>query len=193
MAQVNKISGQVNVISYLLIVVILLMMVKTSYPMIVILDLIQFIHMHIYVTAIPLPYLYMSIISILKNLNFAFLPPLYTNPNPNQNDPYYTFQQDTTFLGNCQPLFYFLTIFGGVYLLVWVLTLKVINRWNCFRKKMRAIFKNRIRYSFLHEIFYYTAFYVFFFAVYQFTGINSTMDSSNTNLAAAINSPPSDS
>lgn len=168
-------SGQVNVISYVLIVVILLMMIKVSYPMIVILDLIQFIHMHIYVAALPLPYLYMNIISILKNLNFAFLPTFYTDPNPNQNGPYYNFQQDTTFLGNCQPFVFFLAFFGGVYLLVWVLTLKVINRWKCFRQKMRAIFKARIRYSFLHEVFYYTAFYVFFFAVYQFTGVNSTI------------------
>lgn len=43
-----------------------------------------------------------------------------------------------------------------------------------------------MRYSFLHEIFYYTAFYVFFFAAYQFTGANSSLASSGTNLGAAI-------
>ncbi len=137
-------------ISYVLIVIILLMMVKVSYPMIVMLDLIQLIHMHIYVTALPLPFLYMQIVSVLKNLNFAFLPELYSDPNPNQNGPYFTFQPDTTFLGNCQPFVFFLAFFGGAYLLLWVLSLRVINRWKCFRQKVRAIFKARVRYSFLH-------------------------------------------
>lgn len=43
-----------------------------------------------------------------------------------------------------------------------------------------------MRYSFIHEIFYYTCYYVFFFAIYQFTGANSYIDSSGTNLTAAI-------
>lgn len=68
------------------------MMIKSNYPMVIILDLLQFIHMHIYVIALPLPYLYMNVASVLKNLNFVFLPKLYSNPNPNTNDPYYNFQ-----------------------------------------------------------------------------------------------------
>jgi hypothetical protein len=169
-----------------LIVVILLMMIKSNYPMIVLLDLVQLIHMHIYVIALPLPYLYMQVVSVLKNLNFAFLPSLYSDPNPNQDGPYFAFQPDTTFLGNCQPFVFFIAIFGGAYVVFWALTLKFINRSKCFRKRVRAIFKSRVRYSFVHEIFYYTAFYVFFFAVYQFTGANSSNASSSTNLAAAV-------
>lgn len=118
--------------------------------MIVLLDLVQFIHMHIYVIALPLPYLYMQIVSVLKNLNFAFLPILYTNTQTNITDPYYNFQPDTTFLGNCQPFVFFLIIFGGAYLLFWALSLKKINRFKSFRKLVRSVFKGRMRFSFLH-------------------------------------------
>ena len=154
--------------------------------MIVLLDVLQLIHMHIYVIAIPLPYLYMQVVSVMKNLNFAFLPTLYSNPNPNTSDPYYNFQQDTTFLGNCQPFIFFLAIFGGAYLITWLLTQRKINRFKGFRHKMKEIFKARMRFSFIHEIFYYTEYYVFFFAVYQFTGINNYIDNSNGNFAAAV-------
>ena len=43
-----------------------------------------------------------------------------------------------------------------------------------------------MRYSFIHEIFYYTGFYTLFFIFYQFTGANSNMDNSATNTAAAV-------
>jgi Ca2+/Na+ antiporter len=42
-----------------------------------------------------------------------------------------------------------------------------------------------MKYSFIHEIFYYTEFYVLFFALYQFTGVNSYIDASAANLAAS--------
>lgn len=184
--QAKQLSGQVNALSWVLIVVIILMMFKSNYPMIILLDVLQFIHMHIYVIAIPLPYLYMQVVSVMKNLNFAFLPTLYTNPKPNTSDPYYNFQQDTTFLGNCQPFIFLLAIFGGAYLITWLLTQRKINRFKGFRHKMKEIFKVRMRFSFIHEIFYYTVFYVFFFAVYQFTGINNYIDNSNGNFAAAV-------
>jgi hypothetical protein len=55
-------SSQVNVVSWILIIVILLMMIKSNYPMVVLLDLVQLVHMHIYVIALPLPYLFMNVI-----------------------------------------------------------------------------------------------------------------------------------
>jgi hypothetical protein len=141
-------SSQVNVVSWILIIVILLMMIKSNYPMVVLLDLVQLVHMHIYVIALPLPYLFMNVIQVLKNLNFAFLPTLGSYPNP--NGPYAFFQTDTSFIGNCQPFVFFLAIFGGTYLICRLLSMKKINRFKAFRLKMRAIFKARMEYSFLH-------------------------------------------
>jgi len=63
-------------------------------------------------------------------------------------------------------------IFGSAYFLVWLFTHE-FNKVRCLRKYCRKIYLNRMRYSFLHEIFYYTGFYVLFFAFYQFTGANA--------------------
>jgi hypothetical protein len=43
-----------------------------------------------------------------------------------------------------------------------------------------------MRYSFLYEIFYYTEYYILFFAFYQFSGANTYLKNSSTNLAAAV-------
>ena len=43
-----------------------------------------------------------------------------------------------------------------------------------------------MKFSFLHEIFYYTEFYVFFFALYQFSGANGSFEEYTTNLAASV-------
>jgi hypothetical protein len=80
----------------------------------------------------------------------------------------------------------FLSVFGGTYLLFWLLSMKKINCWVWLRRKAKSIFNERMRFSFLHEIFYYTGYYVLFFALYQFTGSNASIDKANTNLAAAI-------
>jgi len=150
LTQAQSLSKKVNVLSYVLVVVLFLMMIKCSYPMIVLIDLLQYIHMHIYVLAVPLPYLFLQVLSTLKNINFAFLPQLYTLPNPNQNGPYYSFQSDTTFLGNCQPFVIFFAIFGGAYLLFWLLSMKKINCSLWLRKKAKYIFYGRMRFSFIH-------------------------------------------
>jgi len=169
-AQAAQVSGQVNVISYLLIAVLFLLMIRSNYIVIIVLDTLQFIHMHIYVLAVPLPYLYMNVISKLNNIHFTFLPTFYTNPESRIENPYLNFQTDTSLLGNCHPLVFFIIIFGAIYLIFWMLSSRKINKFANFRKKVRQIFQFRMKYSFLYEIFYYTEYYVLFFAVYQFTG-----------------------
>lgn len=161
------------------------MMFRCSYPLIVLLDLLQYLHLHLYVLVVPLPYLYMQALSALKNVNFLFLPVLSSNPTANPSAPYYNFQPDTSFLGNCQPLVFFAAIFGTAYLLIFFLS-KRCNKIKCLRTRSKQIYKSRMRYSFIHEIFYYTVYYVFFIAVYQFTGNNADLPSSAGNLAAAV-------
>jgi hypothetical protein len=154
--QAQALSKKVNVIGYILIAVLVLMMIRCSYPQIVLLDLLQYIHLHVYILVNPMPYLFITVVSTLKNINFGFLPALFTNPSPDENGNYYIFQADTTFLGNCQPFVFFLAIFGGSYTLFWVLSNRAINKWKWLYKKTKSIFKNRMRFSFIHEIFYYT-------------------------------------
>ena len=125
-------------------------------------------------------------ISKLKNIQFVFLPVLYENPEPNSSDPYYNFQIDTTFLGNMQPFVFFFIIFVSIYAVFWALSSIKINKFTSLRKKAKKIFRSRMRYSFLYEIFYYTEYYVLFFAFYQFSGANTYLKNSAMNLAVAV-------
>lgn len=160
-------------------------MFRCSYPLIVFLDLLQYIHLHIYIVLLPLPYLYMESLSALKNVNFVFLPKLSSNPTSDITATYYDFQPDTSFLGNCQSLVFFLAIFGCTYILFALLSAKC-NKIKWLRTRARKIYRGRMRFSFLHEIFYYTEYYVLFFVFYQFTGANSNLESSAANLAGAV-------
>lgn len=161
-------------------------MIKSNYIVIILLDTLQLIHMHVYVLAAPLPYLYMHVISKLTNIQFTFLPILYTNDKPNIDDPYYNFQTDTTFLGNYHPFVFFLIIFGSIYMIFWALSTRSLNKFVTLRVKAKRVFRSRMKFSFLYEIFYYTEYYVLFFALYQFTGANTYLSNSATNLAVSV-------
>lgn len=184
-AQAEAVNSKVNVLSWLLIAVLAIMMFRCSYPLIILLDLLQYLHLHLYVLVAPLPYLYMQALSALRNVNFLFLPVLSSSPTTNTSAPYYSFQTDTSLLGNIQPLIFFAAIFGSTYLIFFALS-KKCNKVKCLREKCRQIYRSRMRYSFIHEIFYYTVYYVFFMAVYQFTGNNADLNSSAANLTAAV-------
>ena len=127
----------------------MIMMVRCSYPLIVCLDLLQYIHLHLYVLLTPLPYLYMQALSAFKNVNFLFLPALWTYESTDYTANYYDFQRDTTFLGNSHPLIFFLSIFGGTYLIFWLLSLQC-NKIKWLRKKTKSIYRSRMRFSFIH-------------------------------------------
>ena len=53
----------VNVLGWVLIVVLGLMMLKITYPLLVLIDFLQLVYMHLYVHVSPLPYFWMSIMS----------------------------------------------------------------------------------------------------------------------------------
>lgn len=148
MAATAKISSQVNILSWILIIALLIMAIKCSYPLIILLDLLQYLYLHIYILALPLPYLYMNAMAQLSIVNFTFLPKLFTDTSATTN-PYYQFQTDTTFLGNMQPLVFFAAIYLSIYFVFWLLTLKKVNCWS-WRRKVKKIFKSRMRYSFIN-------------------------------------------
>ena len=132
-----------------MIAVLFLMMIRCSYPLIVLIDLLQYIHLHVYVVLTPLPYLYMQALSALKNVNFVFLPVLSSNPTSDTKANYYDFQTDTSFLGNCHPFVFFLIIFGSVYLIFMLLSAQCC-KVRSIRSRVKKIFRGRMRFSFLH-------------------------------------------
>lgn len=142
-------QSQVNVLSWILIAVVFAMMIKFSYPLLVFIDAVQFLYMHLFVVISILPYMWFNVNSILGYFHFNFLPKIHTidTTSTPKSQPYSLFLSDTTFLGNMQPFIFFISIYCGMYLLVWILTTKKINRWDAFREKVKILYKGRFRYS----------------------------------------------
>lgn len=95
------------------------------------------------------------------------------------------FKKDITLLGNIQPIVYIGALFLIVYAIFWVLSTFKIKIFKCFRRRVKKIFKLRMRYSLFNEIFYFTQVYVFFFAIYQWTS-NQSSKYPTLNLAISI-------
>lgn len=140
---------QVSILSWILIAVVVILMVKMSYPLLILIDSLQFLYMHLFVVISILPYMWFNVTNVLGYFHFNFLPKLFdfdtTVTEPVQ--PYNSFKTDMTFLGNMQPFVFFVSIFCGIYLLVWLLTIKKINRWDKFRLKVKWLYKARFRYT----------------------------------------------
>lgn len=107
-----------------------------------------------FVNVYPFPYTWMTVISNLENVHFAFLPKLAEEIT--NNNIYVNFHPDVSFIGNMQPFIFFIPIFTFVFLLFWLLSNKNVNRWKTFRKKVSKVYKERVKYSLLFEMFYYT-------------------------------------
>jgi hypothetical protein len=71
-------KSKTSTIGWILIIVLIVMMIKCSYPLIVLLDYMQLLYMHLFVEITPLPYLWMEMMSGLENVNFSFLPQLFS-------------------------------------------------------------------------------------------------------------------
>lgn len=162
------------------------MMVKFSYPLLVLIDAIQLLFMHNFLLLVPLPYLWYNVNSVLTFSHFTFLPKLYTQDATPSKQLYAGFLTDTTLLGNLQPFVFIMSIFIFTYFMFWLLSLKKVNCFNGCRKKVKWIFRNRMKLSFIFEAFYYPAFYTIFFAFYQFKGYHANLNAAGANLAMAI-------
>ncbi len=76
-------------------------------------------------------------------------------------------------------------LFLTIYLAFWFLSTTKIYIFKCMRKRAKKIFKNRMKYSFFNEIFYYTQLYVVYFGILQWSANRSTA-SPILNLALSI-------
>ena len=57
--------------------VVFLLMIKYSYPLLLLVDTIQTIYMHTFLLVNPLPYLWYNVNIVLGYFHFNFLPKLY--------------------------------------------------------------------------------------------------------------------
>lgn len=75
--QTVVLSKQVSILSWILIAVIFLMMIKFSYPLLVLVDTVQFFYMHLFVILSPLPYMWFNVNNVLGYFHFNFLPKIH--------------------------------------------------------------------------------------------------------------------
>lgn len=144
-----NLQKQVSIISYILVAVVFAMMIKFSYPLLVLIDTVQFLYMHLFVVISILPYMWFNVNSVLGYFHFDFLPKIYEfgTTTTAKVQPYNLFKTDLSFLGNMQPFIFFVSIYCGCNLIIWLLTTKKINRFEKFREKVKWLYKARFRYS----------------------------------------------
>ena len=163
------------------------MMINYSYPLLVLVDTIQALYMHSYVLVAPLPYMWLKVNTIFGYFHFNFLPKVYTHQNSTEQ-PYDAFVTDSTFLGNMSPFIFFTAIFFSFFFIT-LLLLKLftkLDKCNKLRNKLKALYKSRMRFSFLFEACYYTLTYAVFYALYQFKGYNNKVPSAGMNKGLGI-------
>ena len=136
-------------VSWILLAVIFIMMIKFSYPLFVLIDSLQLLYMHTFLLISPLPYLWYNINDIFGFFHFNFLPKLYTETKAPTKDLYTDFIDDTTMLGNLHPFVFIVGIFVFTYFVFWLLSHKKVNCSDCFRKKVRKVFRSRMKFSLL--------------------------------------------
>lgn len=83
------------------------------------------------------------------------------------------------------PLLLLGTIYTAIYVLFWAISKCRIRIFRCIRKPCRKIFKNRMKFMFFNEIFYYTLIYCLYFAILQWP-MNKSHNSTIGNLAMTI-------
>lgn len=143
-------KSDVNILSWVLIILLILMMVKCTYPLIVLIDFIQVLYLHLYIEIKPLPYLWMQVMSALENVNFSFLPKIYSEIDETRSNPFYFFKNDITFLGNMQPIIFIGTLFTITFLTSWAIVKSNISLLKGLRKPIKKVFKSRMKYSFFN-------------------------------------------
>ena len=170
--------------SYCLLAVLALFFVKSGYPALITIEIVQLIYMHIFLFTDPLPFIEYNFLDVLKYFHFTFLPKLFS-PLGITNTAYSLFSSDMSYLSNspCILLFSFVI---AAYLLVGFLSSKRFISNKSIRKLFKSIRKNRMKYSIIHDAFWVCYLYAMFISMLQFK-IGSFSGSANLlNMLLAI-------
>ena len=160
-----------------------MLLVKGGYAVLISLEILQLMHLHIFLYTIQLPYLQYVFLDTLKYFNFMFLPALF--PNLGITNSYYSlFTQDISFLTN-SPLIIILLAILFLYLVVSFLSSKRFITNKFIRKLFKKIRKNRMKYSIIHDAFWVTYPYAILISLLQFKfgSFNGTLNIVNIFLA----------
>ncbi len=121
--------------------------------------------MHIFLLALPMPYMELKFLESIYFFNFNFFPKLFSAYYFEQR--YSDFSNDVSFLGNSSQLIILWLILAVLFLLFRLISNKKYVKNKFVRKLAKSFFKNRVKYSLVHDVFWITFLYSVFFAMYQ--------------------------
>jgi hypothetical protein len=70
----EKITTSSLAITWIFLALIFVLLIKTGYPVLILLEVGQIIYMHIFLYASPMPFLELKFLTKLKFFNFTFFP-----------------------------------------------------------------------------------------------------------------------
>jgi hypothetical protein len=169
----KPIAKAVNVVSWIILGILLLFLIRGGYPFLLTIEAAQIIYMHTFLLLDPMPYLEFTFLNNMKYFHFIFFPSMFDPvlgqyTSPATPSVYIPFLSDTTFLRNCSAFLILFIIMLVVLALFKFISSKVINRSKNCRKLFEGIYRARIRYAFVNDIFWITYLYTVFFAMFQF-------------------------
>ena len=155
-----------QVISYCLLALLALFFVKSGYPALITIEIVQLIYMHIFLYTTPLPYMEYNFLNVLQYFHLTFLPSIF--PALNLTEPTYAlFSSDLSLLAN-SPLIVLFAFIMAAYLLLAVLSSKRFVSNKVIRRLFKSIRKTRMKYGIIHDAFWVTFLYAVFFSLLQF-------------------------
>lgn len=161
----HKVADATLVVTWIFLAFVFLFLLKSNYPVLLFIEVVQIIYMHIFLYAGPMPFLELNFLKSLKGLHFTFFPQLFSLQPAEK--AYEDISTDMSFLANCHPLIFVWVIVGILFLLFTILSSKKIMKNKDIRKFAKRVKKYRMRFSLINDAFWITFIYAMFFAIYQ--------------------------
>lgn len=153
--------------------ILLLLMLKGSYPMLFVVEVFQIVYFHVFIIA-NLPYNFSTFLSKLSILNFQFLPnifSLYVVPSSWASDAtplqYKTTIKEITFMISVGHYFTLLLIYLGVGLVFAILKEKVFKCCDKLRVFAKKQYLTRFKYGAVNEFVWFCFMSIGFFSMFQ--------------------------
>ena len=184
----SKIEDSTNIFSWILLGIILLFLIKSGYPFLIAIESAQMYYMFIFVRLDPAPYYLVKFLDSMKYLHFLFFPNLFPELTSYSIPQYETFLTNTSFLYNCPPFIFIISLVTVLFLVFSLLASKKVCSSKRVRSISRSIRKHRLKYMIFHDAFWVTYLYATYFALLQFTqaSVGSIWDTINIGLAGIV-------
>lgn len=145
--------------------ILLALFIKGGYPVLLSFEVVQIVYMHIFLVADPMPFLEMKFLEAIKYFHFTFFPTIF-KANYNVKSFEY-FNNDMSFVANSSPFIFLWLIILVLYMIFFILSRRKLIKNKTIRHFAKKVMKHRFKLHILHDIFWITFIYAFYFALYQ--------------------------